>query len=249
MDLSNVVQFPARQTANLASTVTNQAESTIRRLGGDVMQRWGHVDDWGRNAGLFDVLTALSEIRWDVATGGATNVPARRGALIVINAQMFAASQVFAAFAISRAIDRPVRFVGRPDDTPLGALAQRLGGLIDDPDEVTGAIRANELVLVSAAPTTRPRSVGTIDHAMVGAALAVGAPIIPAATTSSMFNRHARVEIGTAMRIRRHRRGPLAELELSDDVRTAIHLLLDEMGDIGTGTPLDWLPLSGLGGN
>jgi hypothetical protein len=26
-------------------------------------------------------------------------------------------------------------------------------------------------------------------------------------------------------------------------------LLLAEMGDINTGTPLDWLPLSGLGGN
>ena len=26
-------------------------------------------------------------------------------------------------------------------------------------------------------------------------------------------------------------------------------LLLNEMGDINTGTPLDWLPLSGLGGN
>ena len=89
MDLSNVVQFPVRHTAHLASTVSTQAESTIRRLTDDMMPRWGHVDDWGRNAGLFDVLTALSEIRWDVSTVGAGNVPARRCALIVINVVYF----------------------------------------------------------------------------------------------------------------------------------------------------------------
>lgn len=249
MELSNVVQFPARQTAEFANTVTSGAGSMIRRLTDDALPRCGHVDDWGRNAGLFDVLTVLSEIRWDVSTGGADQVPARRGALIVVNAQRLAMSHVFAAFAISRTVDRPVRFVGRPDDTPIGALAQRLGALIDHPDEVTGALRANEIVLIVASPTVRPRNVGTIDHAMIGAALAVGAPIVPAATTSSLFSRHARVEIGAPMRIRRRRRGPLAELELSDDVGTAIGLLLDEMGDINTGTPLDWLPLSGLGGN
>lgn len=249
MDLSNVIQFPVRRTASLATTVTSHTDSMIRHIADDVMPRWGHVDDWGRNAGLFEVLTALSEVRWDVSTGGEGHVPARRGTLIVINAQRLALTQVFAAFAISRAIGRPVRFVGRPDDTPIGAVAQRLGGLIDHPDEVTGALRSNEVVLVAATPTARPRQVGTIDHAMVGAALAVGAPIIPAATTSSLFSRHARVEIGEPMRVRRRRRGPLAELELSDDVGAAIRLLLDEMGDINTGTPLDWLPLSGLGGN
>ena len=249
MELSNVIPLPARQTAEFASSVTSGAESMFRRLTDQAVPRWGRVDDWGRNAGLFDILSVLSEIRWDVSTGGADHVPARRGALIVVNAQKFAMSNVFAAFAISRAVNRPARFVGRRDDTPVGALAQRLGALIDHPDEVTGALRANELVVISASPTTRPRDVGTIDHAMVGAALAVGAPVIPSATTSAPFSRHARVEIGAPMRLRRRRRGPLAELELADDVGAAIGLLLDEMGDINTGTPLDWLPLSGLGGN
>ena len=38
-------------------------------------------------------------------------------------------------------------------------------------------------------------------------------------------------------------------LRLTADVAAAIGLLLGEMGDITTGTPLDWLPFSGLGGN
>lgn len=249
MNVSNVLQFPARQTVELAGSVASGARSAVERLSHPPDLTWGTIDDWGRHAGLFNVLTAISEVRWDVSTGGGSNVQARRGALIVINAHRFAMSHVFAAFAISRAVDRPVRFVGRPDNTALGALAQRLGGLIDHPDEVAGALRANELVLLAAAPTARPRHVGTIDHATIGAALSVGAPIIPAATTSSMFSRHARVEVGKPMRIRRRRRGPLAELELADDVGVAIGLLLEEMGDINTGTPLDWLPLSGLGGN
>ena len=69
----------------------------------------------------------------------------------------------------------------------------------------------------------------------------------PAATSSHPFGRSARVEIGRAMRAPRHRRGPLAELELADSLRRSIRSLLAEMGDIQTGTPLDWLPLSGIG--
>lgn len=249
MNVANVLQFPVRQTAELASSVASGARSAVERLGDTTDPPWGRIDDWGRDAGLFNVLTAISEVRWDVSTGGGSNVPVRRGALIVINAQRFALSNVFAAFAISRELDRPVRFVGRPDNTALGSIAQRLGGLIDHPDEVMGALRAKQVVVIAAAPTARPRDVGSIDHATIGAALAVGVPVIPAATTSSLFSRHARVEIGTPVRARRRRRGPLAELELADDVGAAIGSLLEEMGDINTGTPLDWLPLSGLGGN
>jgi hypothetical protein len=36
-------------------------------------------------------------------------------------------------------------------------------------------------------------------------------------------------------------------LELADRVRFDIGELLSEMGDISTGTPLDWFPLSGIG--
>jgi hypothetical protein len=83
---------------------------------------------------------------------------------------------------------------------------------------------------------------------MVGAALSAGVSVYPAATSSSPFGRAARLEIGPASKSTRKRRGPLAELELADRVRVDIAMLLDELGELNTGTPLDWLPLSGLGG-
>ena len=126
------------------------------------------------------------------------------------------------------------------------------GFLLDHPDEVFGALRAGELVVLGAAASTGLRQVGTvgrIKHEHVGAATAAGVQVYPAATTSSPFGRNARVEIGTATRPSRRRRGPLAELELADHLRRQIERLLDEMGEIRTGTPIDWLPLSGLGGH
>lgn len=244
--MGRVVQFPVRRGAGLAGDAWNGTGAVIRRFTEDPS---GHVDDWGRDAGMFTVWSALSQMRWDVATGGEEHLPRTSGALIVVNSNTFTPTRVFAAFAIGRAIDRPVRFAGRPDGNVLGAVAQRLGGLLDHPDEVAGALRAGQLVVCAAQPGRRPRSVGTVDHTLIGAAIATKTPVFPAATTSSPFSRHARVEIGRPVKIKRKRRGPLAELELADDVRDAIHLLLDEMGDINTGTPLDWLPLSGLGGN
>jgi hypothetical protein len=191
----------------------------------------------------------LARVRWDVSVGGDQRLPRRKGGLIVVNTRRFALTPIFAAFAISEAVDRPVRFVGRPDTAPVGAFARRIGGLLDHPDEVGGALAAGQLVVMGAEPGEHGSDlVGLVDHAIVGAAVAAGVPVYPAATSSSPLMRAARVEIGTASRSPRKRRGPLTELELADRVRLDIALLLDELGELHTGTPLDWLPISGLGG-
>ena len=240
--LGRIVNFPTSR----AAAVTSENATVFPRVTDEPA---GHVDNWGRDAGLFRTVTMLSEIRWSVSTGGDQHLPTRKGALIVVNARRFALAAIYSAFAISRAVDRPVRFVGRPDGGTFGALTQRLGGLLDHPDEVAGALRAGELVVCSASATTRPRDVGVIDHALVGAAIRSNVDVFPAATTSSPFGRRARVEIGEATRRRQLRRGPLAEVELADHVADDITLLLTEMGEMTTATPLDWLPLSGIGGN
>ena len=121
-----------------------------------------------------------SRLRWNVTVGGDQLLPRRKGALIVVNARTLALAPVFAALARCEIVDRPVRFVGRPDTAPVGAFMRRIGGLLDHPDEVAGALAA----------------------------------VFPAATSSSPIGRARSVK----------------------------------MGDIRTGTPLDWLPLSGLGG-
>ncbi|MET0910713.1 MAG: hypothetical protein ABWZ99_14695 [Ilumatobacteraceae bacterium] len=208
----------------------------------------GMVDDWGRDAALVRNIIGLAQLRWHVSVGGDQHLPRRKGALIVVNARRYALAPIFAALAISEAVDRPVRFVGRSDSAPLGPLARRIGGLLDHPDELFGALRAGELVVMGAGATMGARDVGRIRHDLVGAATAAGVQVYPAATSSTPFGRSARVEIGQATRPSLRRRGPLAELELADHLRSRIASLLAEMGDIRTGTPLDWLPLTGIGG-
>lgn len=211
----------------------------------------GAVDNWGRDAELVRRLAGLAQLRWSVTVGGDQRLPRRKGALVVVNARRFALTPVLAALAISDAVDRPVRFVGRSDIAPLGPLGRRIGALLDHPDEVFGALRAGELVVLGTEHSSGLRQVGNVGrvkHEHVGAATAAGVQVYPAAATSTPFGRSARVEIGVAARPGRRRRGPLAELELADQVREQIGRLLDEMGEIRTGTPIDWLPLSGLGG-
>jgi len=263
-EASNVIPFDLdRRVGSFATTVGR----TVTRTGGSVAdaittpiadsvraatrrlteEPAGATDDWGRDPVLVRNVMMAARLRWDVSTGGDQRLPKRRGALIVVNSPRFLMAPLFTAFAISEAVDRPVRFVGRSDGDLFGAPARRLGGLLDHPDEIAGALRSDELVVLGASGSQSPRRVGVVDHAIVGAALLTGVKVFPAATSSSPFGRRARVEIGTAMRAPRHRRGPLAELEMADDLRVAIHDLLTELGDITTGTPLDWLPLSGLG--
>lgn len=249
--IGNVIQFPVRRFAGVtgaASEVVSGASSAATRIvRGFGLDGSGSVDDWGRDPQLVSTIIDLSRIRWDIATGGYERLPARGAALVVTNAPRFQLAPIFTAFALTRALDRPVRFVGRSDDAPIGALARRIGGLLDRPEEIEGALRAGELVVMGAASHDRPRDVGTVDHALVGAAVAENVAVFPAATTSTPFGRQVRVEVGARVRPPRKRRGPLAELEVADQLRQEIELLLDEMGDISTGTRLDWLPFSGLG--
>ena len=145
----------------------------------------GMVDDWGRDAGLVRSILGLAQLRWNVTVGGDQHLPRRKGALIVVNARRFALAPIFSALAISEAVDRPVRFVGRSDVAPLGPLARRIGGLLDHPDELFGALRAGELVVMGAEATTGLRDVGRVRHDLVGAATAAGVQAFPAATTST----------------------------------------------------------------
>ena len=238
--------FVSDQIGSLADAATAGVRAATRRLTEEPV---GATDDWGRDPRLVRNMMLAAQLRWDVSTGGDQHLPKRGGALIVVNSPRFMLAPIFTAFAISEAVDRPVRFVGRGDDDWIGALARRIGGLQDHPDEIAGALRAEELVVLGAAASGGSRRVGAIDHTIIGAAIATGHRVFPAASSSNPTGRRARVEIGTATRSARRRRGPLAELELADRVRDDISGLLSTMGDISTGTPLDWLPLSGMGGN
>jgi hypothetical protein len=200
------------------------------------------VDEWGRDAHLIQVLTPVAKLRWDVSVGGIHYLPKRDGALLVTNSRRFSLSAIYTAWALSQAVGRPVRFGGRPDIAPIGPLLQRLGGLLDDPEEISGALRAGELVVVSAHGTRDPRHAGPVDPGLIATAVITGAPVFPVASLSSPIGRATRVEVGPQVRSRRKRRGPLAELELAELTQRHVQRVIDGLGGLHTGlAPIDWL--------
>lgn len=240
--IADVITLPARAVGDRTASMAAGAAGQVR------VWTANEVDDWGRDNGFVDRFWAASRLRWDTCVGGAEHVPKRAGALIVVNSRRFALAPIFAALAIGAAVDRPVRFVGRPDIAPLGPLMQRMGALLAIEGELEGALRAGELVVLGARHELGNHRTGQIDHRLVGAAVAAKVRVLPAATLSVPMRRTARVEIGPPARLTRKRRGPLEELELADHLQVRINALLDELGGATTGTPLDWLPFNGLGG-
>lgn len=236
---ARVLSFPGAR--GITAVRQSAAVAAAQQLG------TGSVDDWGRDPSLVTAIAALGRLRFRSLIGGSQHLPARGGALIVVNNRRWSLAAPFVALTLSESIGRPVRFVGRPDTAPVGAFARRLGGLLERPDEVAGALRAGELVVMSSAPELHPRRVGRVDHRIVGAAVTSGTGVYPAAVSTSPWARSARIEIGPMARSTRKRRGPLTELELADQVERRIARLLAELGGMQTGTLLDWLPFSGMG--
>ena len=230
--LAGVLTLPARATGHAAA-------GTARTLG-----EWSanDVDDWGCDSETVRRAFAASKLRWDVAVGGVEHLPRRGGALIVVNARQYALAPIFAALAIGHEIGRPVRFVGRPDIAPIGPLLQRLGGLLPIEAELEGVLRAGELVVLGAGHRSDNAASGTIDHRLVGAAVAARVSVLPGVTLSAPLQRAARVELGAPVKRTRIRRGPLAELELADALQRRIDGLTLEFGGPLTGSVLDWIP-------
>lgn len=229
---AGVLTLPARATGQAAAGTAK----TLREWSAN------DVDDWGRDSETVRRAFALSRLRWDVAVGGTEHLPQRAGALIVVNARQYALAPIFAALAIGDAMGRPVRFVGRPDIAPIGPLLQRLGGLLPIEAELEGALRAGELVVLGADHRPDNAATGTVDHRLVGSAVAARVRVLPGVTLSAPLQRAARVELGPPVRRTRVRRGPLAELELADALQKRIDELTLEFGGPLTGTLLDWIP-------
>ncbi len=209
-----------------------------------------HVDGWGRDDQFVRRVATLGHLRWNITLGGIEYLPARTGALIVVNARKYSLAPIYTALALGEATDRPVRFVGRPDTAPVGSILRRLGGLIEHPDEVRTALRGRQLVVLGTRPTLAPPS----RRARSTTASSVPPCRRRCASTRRRRRAHRSADppasrSGLTSRREGDGAGPLAELELSDEVRMRIQALLQELGGFTSGTPLDWFPLSGMGGH
>ena len=231
--MAQIVQLPRRVVAAAATVI----EAPFRPL-----LPVNTVDEWGRDDHLVRLLAPFARLRWNVSVGGRQHLPARQGALLVTNERRFSLSPLYVAWALGEATGRPVRFVGRPDSAPFGAALRRVGALLDNPAEVHGALRHGELVVMATHTTDHPRHAGAVDHELVGAAVTAGVGVYPVASMSALFSRAARAEVGPQIRLRKKRRGPLAEIEIAAAAQQHLQKMLDQLGGIQTGmAPIDWL--------
>ena len=188
------------------------------------------VDDYGRDPHLVAALSPLARLRWNVNVTGAGNIPAS-AALLVCNSRRFSLGAVYAAVALTDTTGRTVRFVGRPDTAPLGALMRRLGALLAHPADVLSALRDGELVLISATGTSDPRHAGAVPFELIGQAVIAQVPVLPVSTISSRLGRTAHVAVGQPVSPRRERSGPLSHVELAEQVQHQLQRMLDTAGE------------------
>jgi hypothetical protein len=186
------------------------------------------VDEWGLDPDWVSLASSAAGLRWSLAVGGAEHLPSRGPTLVVVNNRPLAASLAVALIGIRRETGRVLRIVGIPDVAPIGPVLRRLGGVLHHPQEVAGLLRAGQVPAIPCRAEWRLNGrVGRVDAELVGAAIRTSAPVIPVAVLASPWARHARVEIGPAVRAKR-RRGPLATAELADAARAAVQRLVDE---------------------
>lgn len=196
-----------------------------------------HVDDWGRDNDLTNLAWTLSRARWDVSVAGAERIGTGAG-LIVVNQRRLSLAPLWAALALGAALDRPVRFAGRPELPVVGPVLQRIGGLLAVDDDIDGALRSQQLVVVGADETVTDRSCGAVDPTIIETALRTGADVYPAATGSALFGRTARVDVLAPIRPP-NREGLLRAVEMSDGVRCRIDEALAEFGQTSTDSAPD----------
>lgn len=188
------------------------------------------VDNFGRDPHLVAALSPLARLRWNVKVTGAGNIPPS-AALLVCNSRRFSLGAVYAALALTDTTGRTVRFVGRPDTAPLGALMRRVGALLAHPADVLSALRDGELVLISAVGTSHARQAGAVPFELVGQAVIAHVPVLPVTTISSRLGRTAHVVVGQPVSLRRERSGPLAHVELAEQVQHQLQRMLDIAGE------------------
>jgi hypothetical protein len=235
--MGDVVELPQRVLPTPVAALQSLSRNATSRL----LPAWD-IDDWGRDDSLVRVANLLTSARWETVVGGLELVPADGPGVFVINTRRLRLTQWLVAVELSSAIGRPVRFVGRSDTAPFGALARRLGGLLARPDEIAGALRDGQLLVIGLSGTIDPRRAGSCDPRLLAPAVERRVLVLPTAVTASDSSRTARIEISPAIAAPRRRRGPLGELELAHRIEGRVSELLDAFGGAHTGTVLDRVP-------
>lgn len=202
---------------------TNLVEHLDRRFNGSYV-----VDEWGLDPDLVWMADPLFALRWDIRVTGAEQLPTVGGAVLVFNRRFGVSEPWVVARGIRQATGRYVRTVGVPDVAPLGPIVRRFGGVLDRTDEITGLLRAGQLVGLPMRREVRNRErAGQLEVSRIQAALDTATPVVPVALGGREAGRLWHMVIGAPIEPRR-RGGPLAAAELAETTRRCVQELLDD---------------------
>ncbi|MCU1453162.1 MAG: hypothetical protein JWN46_1308 [Acidimicrobiales bacterium] len=194
-----------------------------RRMDGDF-----DVDEWGLDPDLVHLVNPVLAARWRIEVRGAENLPVVGPAVLAFNRRFGLSEPWVLARGMRISGGRFVRTIGIPDVAPVGPVMRRMGGVLDRPDEISGLLRAGQLVGVPMQRQVRPRAVaGELTVASLEPALATGAPVLPVALVGRECGRRWRVLVGEPVQPIR-RAGPLAAAELAESTQARVQALLDE---------------------
>jgi hypothetical protein len=186
------------------------------------------VDEWGLDPELVALANPVLALRWDIEVHGAHQLPTVGGAVLVFNRRFGVSEPWVVARGIRQATGRFVRTVGVPDVAPVGPLVRRFGGVLDRADEITGLLRAGQLVGLPMARDVRSRErVGSLEVDRIEPAIETGCPVVPVALVGRELGRSWRIVVGDPVPPLADA-GPLAAAELAESTRAAVQVLLDE---------------------
>jgi hypothetical protein len=185
------------------------------------------VDEWGLDPDLIRFVSPVLAVRWHATVDGGDLVPEHGPAVLAFNRRLGFSEPFVLSRGVRQATDRHVRVAGVPDVAPVGPLLRRLGAVLARPDEVGGLLRADHVVAVGLGRSARRQLAGPAPAALLAAALATSAPVLPVAVTGREIGRRWQVTIGPAVEPPASR-GPLAAEELADRVRAGVQGLLDD---------------------
>jgi hypothetical protein len=185
------------------------------------------VDRWGLDLDLVQALTPAFRARFVIDRAGFE--PLVDGpAMIVFNRRIGVVEQIVLTSAVNRSVGRIPRFPGIPDVAVVGPLLRSIGGVLDRTEEISGLLRAGELVSVGLMHEWVDRHhAGILSPETVTPALNLGVPVIPAAVIGHEFGLRWKVVCGKPIDPSPHHE-PLAATRLAERARDAVQELLDE---------------------
>ncbi len=186
-----------------------------------------HVDEWGLDSDLVDLIAPLTGVRWSVECQWTDRLPTEGPAVLVHNRMVGISEPVVLARGVREATGRLVRTAGLIDVAPVATLGRMLGGVVDRRDELTGLLRSGALVGLPLARTRRRDHAGDLPTAALAPALDTGAPVVPVALVGHELGRRWRLLVGRPV-AHPAGRGPLAVAQVADAARDQVQALLDE---------------------